>query len=337
MSRLLFLFLFFCNVQATTLYIVNGEIIKGHYENRSDILNPEKASFKFNYLNKAAKTVAIRVLKTSLDSVVLKDTTLRFDKGVFLGYISDTSTCIFNVNKIAWKKGLYRNYAEFYYNCPSLSGNWILKNAEARLSAEKRKKVNVTNFFELIDSISQEKLKFIDDYWGYCDGENIYYQNESFFSMVLIDEQFLFADVLHKVFVDRGVSTKTMPMIHVPTTTTISTPGGSFAVNIGGSFIGGGGSVKVKIMKYEPIMIERTTGITSNVFSYSPYNIEKIIREQPDLLKEYKLIPQTVVDANPLIKTKFFMKYLDLTDNPWFTWYDDRVKAFKKDLEQYNR
>lgn len=335
MNKLMVVFFFVFHTQATILYLNDGRVIEGKLVVKNHVIDRSRSSFRFMQHQRLSNSVPLTINKSYLDSIVSVDTTYHFVKGALVEDIQDTSVCLFNLDKSKWKKGIYRTYAEMYYNSPSIEGSWQLVNAEVRLSSQRRKDVRLSLAYYLFDTATNKRKEIKGVYWGYCDGENIYYQSESYLTELLVDDQFLFVEALKEISVSKGISGIGDPHF-VPTSNIVSTPGGSFTVNTGSMFMGGsGGSVSVKIMVFESLLIARHTGIVNNVLCFQTSNFAGQIESQPELHREYNAISQSVITANPFIKTKFFLRYLDLTDSPWFAWHEKYNKVYQKGLEEY--
>jgi hypothetical protein len=67
------------------------------------------------------------------------------------------------------KKGLYKSFAEFQQNSPSASGDLVVKT---RSSAAQIYLLANRNELRLRDASGEEHK--VKDYWGFCDGKNIY-------------------------------------------------------------------------------------------------------------------------------------------------------------------
>ncbi|RFS23408.1 hypothetical protein DVR12_10355 [Chitinophaga silvatica] len=67
------------------------------------------------------------------------------------------------------KKGLYRTFTEFQQNAPSEEGDLIVKN---RSSAAQIYLLANRNELRLKDASGEEHK--VKDYWGFCDGKDIY-------------------------------------------------------------------------------------------------------------------------------------------------------------------
>ncbi|MCW3462421.1 hypothetical protein [Chitinophaga nivalis] len=68
-----------------------------------------------------------------------------------------------------FKKGLYKSFAEFQNNSPSADGDLVIKT---RSNAAQIYLLANRNELVLRDAYGQEHK--VKNYWGYCDGQNIY-------------------------------------------------------------------------------------------------------------------------------------------------------------------
>lgn len=68
----------------------------------------------------------------------------------------------------SYQPGLYRTFREFQTNAPSQTGNLVIKD---RSSAAQMYLLADKNQLILRDETGEHKVK---DYWGYCDGRNLY-------------------------------------------------------------------------------------------------------------------------------------------------------------------
>lgn len=347
MSKMIFLLLMtnFLNAASiATLYLIDGRVIKGKVVSTKHVVDRERYTFNFMKREKTSNSTPMTIYKPSLDSVVLLDTTLHFVKGSLVEDIKDTSICIFDLEKDKWKKGVYRTYAELYYNSPVQMDNLILQNATINARPKKNKDreerdvlyvsrtrtLNIQNVYSLIDTISLKEFKLPNDYWGYCDGHSIYYSYDGYLCKVIYDEQFLFSGFLNKTIEGLISAHMTVPL-NAPQTIMISTPVGNTHLNIGGSFVGGSGG-SIEVWEYEPLVFDRKDGIAQSVYSFQSYRFNEIIANQPPLQKEYKAIPEKVIKENPSMQYTFLLRYLDLIDHQWFAWYKVQKELLPKDF-----
>lgn len=341
MNRLIFTLLFILPISSATLYLNNGSVKNGYFDMPEQLTEIEYLRVRF--INNETDSL-ISVQKSYIDSVQIKGKTLRYVKGALLEHLPDTSDTIFNVGKGGLKKGIYRNYAEFYYNSPGVQVGWALRNPHLRLSSEKRKEVKTHNAYIFFDTLSQKEVKIRSEYYGYCDGENVYLISGSHLCRILIGENFIYSLALEKVSVERGNTVGSLNPTIAPVSQGMPFPpvGLNIGLNIltGNVSIGigmGSGPTKVRRWGYKPLIIEKNTGVIHEVLNFRPHNIEEVLSKQPTLLKEYNAIAPSVIKANPLLKTEFLFRYLDLIDSPCFSWFDKRLRIHKKDLEQYKK
>lgn len=95
------------------------------------------------------------------------------------------------------EKGLYRSFQEFQANNPSEEGDLVIKN---RSSAAQIYLLANRNELVLRDNAGQEHK--VKDYWGFCDGKNIYIKDNGLNRIVEIGYYCIYA--LHSVQPSRG-------------------------------------------------------------------------------------------------------------------------------------
>jgi hypothetical protein len=143
------------------------------------------------------------------------------------------------------KKGLYKTFEEFQSNNPSEEGDLVIKN---RSSAAQIYLLANRNELVLRDGAGQEhKLK---NYWGFCDGKNIYIKDNGLNKLQEIGYYCIYA--LHGIQPSRGyVNQADM------TTNSISTP-----------------VVLKKVLNV----------VTGQILELSAYNLKKYILPQDSVL-----------------------------------------------------
>lgn len=356
MNRLFCIMLLALNVHSATLYLIDGEVLTGKVVVSKKLKDKTTHQINFMQDQKNSNSKPLTISKLQLDSVVVNGSTLHYKKGALIEHISDTSSCIFDIGKEKWKKGIYCNYAELYYNCPSIVTDWTVKSPRLKLMADNSKRVTAHNAYVFYDAQTQKEEKLKTSCYGYCDGENIYIINGSYLSKVLIGDQFLYTVVLDKISMDASDSTSIFMEKFNPVSSSAFTlsNGQGFLMALG-LFAGGGVSIggsnlsfsvrfgvvpsgrRVRRWCFVPAIIDNTTGIISDLFSFNPDKFEELIADQTHLLAEYKRIEPKIFDANPLLKTEFYFRYLDLINHPWFSWYDTMYQTHINDLKQYEK
>lgn len=148
------------------------------------------------------------------------------------------------------KKGLYKTFEEFQSNNPSEEGDLVIKN---RSTAAQIYLLANRNELVLRDAAGQEhKLK---NYWGFCDGKNIYIKDNGLNKLQEIGYYCIYA--LHVMQPSRGYINQADM-----TTNSISTP-----------------VVLKKVLNV----------VTGQVLELSAYNLKKYILPQDSvLLDEFK-------------------------------------------------
>lgn len=148
------------------------------------------------------------------------------------------------------KKGLYKTFEEFQSNNPSEEGDLVIKN---RSTAAQIYLLANRNELVLRDASGQEhKLK---NYWGFCDGKNIYIKDNGLNKLFEIGYYCIYA--LHAIQPSRGYINQADM-----TTNSISTP-----------------VVLKKVLNV----------VTGQVLELSAYNLKKYILPQDSvLLNEFR-------------------------------------------------
>lgn len=143
------------------------------------------------------------------------------------------------------KKGLYKTFEEFQSNNPSEEGDLVIKN---RSSAAQIYLLANRNELVLRDGAGQEhKLK---NYWGFCDGKNIYIKDNGLNKLQEIGYYCIYA--LHGIQPSRGYLNQADM-----TTNSISTP-----------------VVLKKVLNV----------VTGQILELSAYNLKKYILPQDSVL-----------------------------------------------------
>lgn len=101
---------------------------------------------------------------------------------------TDTNTIppsIFEISSSDYIKGVYRNYTEFYFNSPTFpmdsveiskaSPNGVVSDEYILVKIKKRKK------------FVEKKHMYKSDFWGYCDGQNLYIKGPRYLSKLHLD------------------------------------------------------------------------------------------------------------------------------------------------------
>ncbi|MEZ2441618.1 hypothetical protein AB6805_07840 [Chitinophaga sp. RCC_12] len=165
--------------------------------------------------------------------------------GLLLLGISVAAQSVLITDAPQLKKGLYKTFEEFQSNNPSEEGDLVIKN---RSSAAQIYLLANRNELVLRDGAGQEhKLK---NYWGFCDGKNIYIKDNGLNKLQEIGYYCIYA--LHGIQPSRGYLNQADM-----TTNSISTP-----------------VVLKKVLNV----------VTGQILELSAYNLKKYILPQDSVL-----------------------------------------------------
>lgn len=148
------------------------------------------------------------------------------------------------------KKGLYRSFREFQFNSPSEEGDLVIKS---RSTAAQIYLLASRNELVIRDPAGQEHK--VKNYWGFCDGRNIYIKDNGLNKIEASGYYCIYE--LHGVQPSRSAFNQADMTIHTRTT---------------------------------PVRLKKVINIvTGEILELSAYNLKKyILPQDPELLEEYR-------------------------------------------------
>lgn len=160
----------------------------GHKQIPAKLLSPQSSVAKDSipYLIFDTKLASdIKIFKSNIEYIVVNDKKHFFIHGVYFESLDSVPSAINQIPNSKYKKGVYRNFTEFYFNNPTFSLDSILiekASPNGEISDEhligktKRRKKWI-----------EKRYKYKKLFWGYCDGNDVYIKGPRYFSKLHFD------------------------------------------------------------------------------------------------------------------------------------------------------
>lgn len=205
MKTIFLMFIISISTFGHTLKLKGYKPTSGKVLDIESLKNPKKQTFNFK-----VKSGKMQIKKQKVEYVVLDMDTLFFFKGIILRDSSRAKENITTIPKKEIKEGVYRNYAEFYYNKPSLSIDQISFDTTSKVGTSD---LLQPNFFFVSNGKKIKYSKFKHGpVWG-CYNNGQLYINDSHILARYIFTKATYEDNLlwYTTLASKGYSTSYVP------------------------------------------------------------------------------------------------------------------------------
>lgn len=187
--------------------LAHSDVIRlnGSKEGKCTFLKPEQLKDpKVTSIDIRFSQGKAKVKKKQIRYVITNSDTLHFSKGVYFQEIEDTTNTIYNTPKNEWKKGVYRSFAEFYYNKPTRSLKSL--TIDDAILKESFKGPFFSFYIYRKEMLKDWNPIIHGPVWGYYDGKKLLYNEGRYLTPLYFDENKLWS---HNIL-DKSVSTPSM-------------------------------------------------------------------------------------------------------------------------------